>query len=195
MEYILMGLGNKGIEYEKTRHNAGALAVSFILREEGLFFSMDKYSNSLISKSVLEGQKVVFSFPQTFMNESGFSAKVLVKDKTKFILFYDDIDIAIGEYKVSFGRSGGSHNGVKSVVAGLGSKDFITIRIGVSPKDDEGNMRRPTGKGTVQDFVMNSFSKKELDILEKESKVFLKLIKLFINEGPEKLLSTYKSKI
>jgi PTH1 family peptidyl-tRNA hydrolase len=186
MEYILMGLGNKGIEYEKTRHNAGALAVSFILREEGLFFSMDKYSNSLISKSVLEGQKVVFSFPQTFMNESGFSAKVLVKDKTKFILFYDDIDIAIGEYKVSFGRSGGSHNGVKSVVAGLGSKDFITIRIGVSPKDDEGNMRRPTGKGTVQDFVMNSFSKKELDILEKESKVFLKLIKL---------LSTYKSKI
>ena len=190
-----MGLGNKGPEYEKTRHNAGALMMSFLLEEIGSSFSMDKYSNSLTSKVSINGQKVLFSFPQTFMNESGAAAKFLVKDISKFVLFYDDIDLGLGDYKVSFGRSGGSHNGVRSVVSSLGSRDFITIRIGISPKDSDGNIRRPIGKGVVQDFVMNPFSKNELSILENESKVFLKLIRLFISEGSEKLLSTYKSTI
>jgi PTH1 family peptidyl-tRNA hydrolase len=194
MNYIFLGLGNPGVEYFYTRHNAGNLVLRYIAEKENISFSKDKYSNSLLAKFSLESSSLVFSLPETFMNSSGFTAEKLCtqNEGSEIVVVYDDIDIPLGEYKVSFGRSGGSHNGMKSVISSLRSQNFISIRVGVSPKDTEGKIRRPVGKGVVQDFVMSPFSKNELVVLEKLSENIYKTLPILLKEGREKFLSTYK---
>lgn len=194
MNYIFLGLGNPGVEYFYTRHNAGNLVLRYIAKTRDESFSKDKYSNSLLAKFSLESSPIIYSLPETFMNNSGYTAEKLLAEhkESEVVVLYDDIDIPLGEYKVSFGRSGGSHNGIKSVISSLRSQNFISIRIGVSPKDTEGKIRRPIGKGVVQDFVMSPFSKNELTLLEKVSENIQKTLPILLREGREKFLSTYK---
>lgn len=155
---LLIGLGNPGKEYEKTRHNAGFLAID-ALRTSTTF---DKKSNAETATLEMNGEKILLVKPQTFMNESGKSVRALLDfyklSAHDIIVMHDDKDIPLGEYRVHKNRGAAGHNGVISIVNHLGTKDFVRIRIGVGPKEK--------GIEKIVDYVLERFSGAEFKELQ-----------------------------
>src|SRR5690606_4374873 len=135
--YYIVGLGNPGKEYEHTRHNVGFFLLEIFAQEAGLpSFHESNAQSGYVSQGVFEGEEVTLLMPTTFMNASGSAVAKLVPagSSDKLVVVYDDIDLPVGELRVSFGRGDGGHNGVKSIIEKLGTKDFVRIRIGVGKR-------------------------------------------------------------
>lgn len=156
---LIIGLGNPGKEYEKTRHNAGFLAIDALCTTHNLPLpgTFDKKSNAELITWSEDGTKILLVKPQTFMNESGQSVRALLDfyklSPDDIIVLHDDKDIPLGEFRVHKNRGAAGHNGVLSIIKHLGTKDFIRIRIGVGPKD--------TGIEKIIDYVLQKFSAEE----------------------------------
>ena len=189
MNYIV-GLGNPGTEYENTRHNVGWMALDSFIEEAGLpsLHNSAKYAGG-VSEGVLAGQEVVLLYPNTFMNKSGSAVKKLVPKGQESLLtvVYDDVDIPLGEIKVSVGRGDGGHNGIKSIVSSLGTKEFVRVRIGIAPKSFFGKIKRPKGD-RLPKHVLGDFKKKEYAELGEGLKKAGKAIELIVTEGVEKAM-------
>lgn len=178
---FIVGLGNPGKEYQKTRHNVGFMALDEFQKEHNFpDFSPSQKHSSLISEGILNSIKVVLAKPQTFMNNSGRAVKSLIpnlglgKTKPGLVVVHDDIDILLGKVKISKGSGSAGHKGVDSIIQSLGTKDFTRIRIGILPTKGKPE--------NVEDFVLQSFRKPELPLLRPaiqeamgllESKLFL----------------------
>ena len=159
---LIIGLGNPGEEYKKTRHNAGFLAVNKIA--DNFQFPVSSFQskfNAEISQGIIDDEKIILAKPQTFMNNSGQTVKAIVdyyKIKPEnIIVIQDDLDILLGEYKISKNKNSGGHKGVQSIIDYLGTKDFIRIRIGIMTE----NKKTPTEK-----FVLEGFSEEEMKVVE-----------------------------
>ncbi|MFC1756882.1 aminoacyl-tRNA hydrolase [Patescibacteria group bacterium] len=179
--YILVGLGNPGEEYENTRHNTGRLTVqAYCQANKFENFVEDGKTNSLRLEGKIGKNKITCLLPETFMNKSGSAVKKLVTSKKKaekLIVFHDDLDLAIGRFKISFGKGSGGHKGVESVMRAVKTKDFWRVRIGICPITSKGKTkklpRRSSGqvKGeAVLDFLMGKFKPTETTILKKVNK-------------------------
>ncbi len=183
MNYLIVGLGNPGKEYENTRHNAGVMVLEQI-RDAWSFpgWSKDSMSNSLLSKGVIADEAITFMFPQTFMNLSGTAVRHYADAEytQKLVVVYDDLDIPLGLIKMSYDRSSGGHNGVQSIIDTLGGADFARIRIGIGPV--EGDIREHAG-------VLDAFSDEEKKIIEGQSKKVAEVLKVFFVEGKEKAMT------
>ena len=158
---LIIGLGNPGEEYKKTRHNAGFLAVDkLVLNSKYQVLSTQSKFNTEISNGIIDNEKIILAKPQTFMNNSGEAVKTIVdyyKIKLEdIIVTHDDLDIPLGEYKISKNKNSGGHKGVQSIIDHLGTKDFTRIRIGIMIE----NKKTPTEK-----FVLERFSEKEMGII------------------------------
>ena len=166
MGYVLLGLGNPGIDYENTRHNVGArMLEAFRKKQDFPDWKNDKKRKALVSEGDVSEIKATLAFPQTFMNKSGQSAVAFVKSKKaaeRLVVIYDDLDLPLGHMKISFGRSSGGHNGLESVIRALHTKDFIRLRIGISPVTGTGKIRKPKGDQKVLDFLLGKAGKSEL---------------------------------
>ncbi len=172
---IVVGLGNPGTEYEKTRHNAGRIMVSLI-------------------ENKIETPKIKFITPDTFMNNSGKAVAPFVKTKkdlADLIVVYDDIDLPLGRIKISFNRSSGGHNGLESIIKHVKSQEFLRIRIGVSPETPGGKLRKPSGEKAVLNFLLGEFKKSELDELKKLSKKVAEAVDMFYAEGMGKTMTLF----
>ncbi|TSC61061.1 MAG: peptidyl-tRNA hydrolase, PTH1 family, partial [Parcubacteria group bacterium Greene0416_14] len=174
MAYIFVGLGNPGSEYEHTRHNAGARMVD-VFRSVHDFspWKEDKKRHALVSVGETAGEKTTLVFPQTFMNKSGSAVSAFVKNKKTaehLVVIYDDMDLPLGHIKISFGRSSGGHNGLESVIKALKTKDFIRVRVGVSPVKPGGKIRKPKGEQKVLDFLLGKIGKSEIEAYKKVEK-------------------------
>ncbi len=163
---MIVGLGNPGIKYRNTRHNAGFNAVDLLAKKKGFpAFSAPKSLRSEISEGP---EKTILVKPLTFMNLSGIATKEAMKkfgiDNSRLIIVHDDIDIPLGNIKVSENRGAGGHNGVTSIIKELGTKDFKRVRIGILPE------KKPE---LVDVFVLGKFLKEEKDtfLLSLESAV------------------------
>ncbi len=167
MRYLI-GLGNPGEEYENTRHNTGRMAVQFFCKEKKFKeFEEDKKMNALTAEGKIGKEKALAILPQTFMNKSGNALKKLIISKKKaesMVVVHDDIDLALGKFKVSFGRGSAGHKGVESVMRAVKTKDFTRIRVGISPAGAKGKIKKPQGEKLL-DFLMGKFRPKELEIL------------------------------
>ena len=137
---LVIGLGNPGEKYKKTRHNLGRLVVStwqFIIGFPD--FRLEKKSNALISKGTFEQKRIILTLPETFMNNSGKSVKMLTKSyklkPNNLIIVHDDIDLPLGTIRISIDRGAAGHKGVESIIKELGTKNFIRVRIGICPQD------------------------------------------------------------
>ncbi|MDP4007416.1 MAG: aminoacyl-tRNA hydrolase [bacterium] len=160
--YLIVGLGNPGKEYTKTRHNVGFLTLDAFAKEHGFpEFTLSKKHSSLVSEGFLGSTKVLLAKPQTFMNNSGKAVKSLTKNyklkTTNLLVVHDDIDISFGEVKVSKNRGSAGHKGVESIIQTLGTKNFTRIRIGIQPQKGK--------PGDVETFVLKKFTKAELPLL------------------------------
>lgn len=152
---LIVGLGNPGKKYERTRHNVGWTALD-MLAEENTWATSTKAQAEYLKKEI-SGKQVELLKPNTFMNNSGLAVAYAVKKHalplSSVIVIHDDKDIPLGETRVQRGRGAAGHNGVQSIVDHLGSNDFWRIRIGVAPTDQS--------IPDTADFVLGKFTKDE----------------------------------
>ncbi len=153
---IVAGLGNPGSEYKNTRHNAGFLALDAIAAAAGARIDRAKY-NALVGEATLGGVRVLLMKPETFMNSSGDAiapAAAFYKiPPERIIVLCDDISFAPGRFRIRRRGSAGGHNGLKSVIARLGSEDFVRVKIGVGEK--------PRPDYPLIDWVLGRFSEED----------------------------------
>ena len=191
---LVVGLGNPGKEYEKTRHNTGWIMLDFILGKK-VDWKPANGTKLLYYKDSVGGKPTEYIKPTTFMNNSGI-AVAFVKDKHKLnlkdiVVIYDDADLPIGKMKISFDRSSGGHNGLESIIKKLKSKEFLRIRIGISPVAPSGKIKKPKGEKAVLNFLLGEYKEKELVELKKLSKRVAEAIEVAFIEGKEKAMSLY----
>ena len=150
--YIVAGLGNPGSEYKNTRHNAGFLAVDAIAARAGATVDRARY-HALTGEATLGGVRVLLMKPETFMNSSGDAiaeAATFYKiPPENVIILCDDISFAPGRFRIRRRGSAGGHNGLKSIIARLGSEDFPRVKIGVGEK--------PSAEYPLVDWVLGRF--------------------------------------
>ena len=193
MHYIL-GLGNPGSEYEKTRHNTGRLVLTDFIKKHGVLMAADKKLKAMSGRGGLGKEKFQIIFPETFMNKSGSSVRAVVKSKKaveNLIVFHDDIDLPLGGIKISFGRGSGGHKGVESVIRAVKTKDFTRVRIGVSPHTSSGKLKKP-GTKEINDFIVSNFKPVELEEVKKVSKKATIFLETILVSGREKAMSSRK---
>lgn len=190
--YYIVGLGNPGEKYQDTRHNVGWSVLDHVIEKTGLPEPVLRSTYSgRISEGVVFGQEVMLLYPETFMNNSGTAVKKLVSKEEigRLVVIYDDIDLPIGEIKVSVGKGDGGHNGIKSIISSLGSKDFVRLRVGIAPVSFwTGKPKRPSG-GALPAFVLKKFSKKEVEKLEEVKGKVVNAIKIILESGVEKAMN------
>lgn len=165
MQYILVGLGNPGIEYEMTRHNTGRRAVMYFAHtHEADTWKADKILKAQKNKIKNETLDTLLVLPDTYMNKSGTALKTLItseKKAARLVVVYDDLDLPFGKLRIKRGGSAGGHRGMESVIRSIKTKDFIRVRIGIAPTTPSGKLKKPKGENAVLDFLMSPFSKKE----------------------------------
>ncbi len=197
MAWTIVGLGNPGSEYENTRHNVGREFVQAIFKKEGIdVWKADKKLRSLVAKGTVFGKSVVGVLPETFMNNSGGALKPLINTKKKLetlVVVHDDLDLPLGRVKLSFGSGSGGHKGVESIQKVLKSKDFVRIKIGISPSTASGKVRKPDSEKTG-DFVIGKFKKGDEDTLKKIRKTVAEALELLVTEGRETATMVIHSK-
>lgn len=196
MHYIV-GLGNPGEKYADTRHNVGFLMLEETITHYRLPAPhTSKQFSGNVSEGVVNEVEVICLFPDTFMNHSGTAVAKLVPKAAheQLIVLYDDVDLPLGEVKVSYGRGDGGHNGIKSIIASLGTKDFVRVRIGIAQKTvwpwEKGEVRRPKGE-RMGNFVLASFTKKERQELEAVAPKVAEVISTLVLEGREAAMNRF----
>lgn len=177
---LVVGLGNPGKEYDNTRHNVGFSVLDNYL---GNVLYKEKNTYSYYEKNI-NGEKVVFLKPITYMNESGKAIKEFIDyykvDIDDVLVIYDDMDFQLGTFKIKKSGSAAGHNGIKSIISMLGTDNFKRIRVGISK-----------AKYDIVDYVLGKFSKEEQEILKD---VYLKLnlvIEDYFKIDFEKLMNKY----
>jgi peptidyl-tRNA hydrolase, PTH1 family len=196
---LFVGLGNPDQKYVYTRHNVGRdVLLEIIKRGHFSELQKDTYANALFSEELIDDEgtkkdKIVIALPNTYMNRSGESVKELIKkhnlDLGSVVLVHDDIDLSLGRIKISKDRGDGGHNGVKSVVEHLGTRDFSRIRIGVCPVNEEGEKIKPH-KDVVSRYVLGQFSPKEIEGLKSITKRVKEALALMAEVGVERAMNT-----
>jgi peptidyl-tRNA hydrolase, PTH1 family len=165
---LIVGLGNPGIEYQFTPHNAGFLAVDRIAEHCGVTVA-NRRGRALTAKAMLAGQEVLLAKPETFMNLSGLSVAALVREleipipSQDVIVIYDELDLPLGTIRIRERGSANGHNGVKSVSGVLGTEEWLRIRIGVG-KPPLADCREVKAGGT--DYLLSPMRKQELAVLD-----------------------------
>lgn len=181
---LVVGLGNPGKEYDKTRHNIGFMVLDDYLGN----VKWSTEFNALYYECVINQEKVLFVKPLTYMNNSGKAVGEFVRyfniDIKDILVIQDDLDLNVGDYKLKCHSSSGGHNGIKSIISSLGNQDFPRLKVGIgSVKNDQ-----------VIDYVLGKFSKVELETLNSEFITFGKIIDSFINVGIDKTMNVYNTK-
>jgi len=195
MTYFIVGLGNPGEGYEKNRHNIGRYFLTFFAEEQGFSpWRFNKDTNSLESEGKIGKHDVVLVLPEGFMNNTGRSVAKYITSKKKInnlIAAYDDIDLPIGKVKISQNRGDGGHNGVGSMIKSLGTKNFLRLRIGITPTNFIGRLKKPRGSKAVLDFLMKDTTKKEDEFYEKKFKEISKALVSIMEEGSQKAMNLF----
>lgn len=191
--YYIVGLGNPGEEYKNTRHNVGWMVLDYIIQQKSLPtpFSSSKYAGR-VSEGVLCDKEVVLLYPDTFMNKSGSAVKKLVPkgEEKNLIVVYDDVDVPVGEIKISQSRGAGGHNGISSIVASLGTKDFVRVRVGIAGKSLFGHTKRPVG-ARLPKHVLGNFKKGEQRELSAVLPLVSEAIAVLLTNGVQKAMNQY----
>jgi peptidyl-tRNA hydrolase, PTH1 family len=163
---LIVGLGNPGIEYQFTPHNAGFLAIDRIAEECGVVVS-NRRGRALTAKARFAGQDVLLAKPETYMNLSGLSVAALIEEleisREDLIVLYDELAFPLGRLRINERGSANGHNGVKSISGALGTEEWLRIRIGVGkPALADGREIRAGGR----DYLLTPMRKQELAVLD-----------------------------
>ena len=183
---LIIGLGNPGNEYEKTRHNIGYMVIDEYLKSLDTTYTWQKKFNSLYTTIIVKDEKVILVKPETYMNLSGEAVQ-------KFIHFYkiplndllviqDDLDLPLSKYRLKINSNSGGHNGIKNIIDNLGTNAFLRLKIGIS----KNNLI------DTKDYVLGHFNSEELELLKKTYPIVNNLLNDFIKgTNPDILMNKY----
>jgi PTH1 family peptidyl-tRNA hydrolase len=183
--FLIVGLGNPGAEYERTRHNLGFMLIDRLAAETETSVKR-KDCQSLIGSAIIEGQRVLLAKPQTFMNLSGQAVGGLISkyelDAKSLIVISDDLALPFGALRLRERGSAGGHNGLKSIIGVLGSDEFIRLRIGIQPEHPLSDSKR---------FVLDEFAKAEKESLPEILKSGATALRSVLRDGISKAMSLH----
>lgn len=183
--YVIAGLGNPGREYEGTRHNVGFMTLDALADKYNIDVR-EKAFKGLIGKGVIEGNKVILVKPQTYMNLSGECIRQVMDyykvDPAEFIVIYDDISLVPGGIRIRKKGSAGGHNGIKNIIAHLGTQEFPRVRIGVGEKP---------ARMDLADYVLGRFPKEEAETMTTAFKDGAAAVVDMMTEGVEAAMNHF----
>jgi peptidyl-tRNA hydrolase, PTH1 family len=192
---LIVGLGNPGIEYQFTPHNAGFLAVDRIAEDCGVMIT-NRRGRALTARAKLAGQDVLLAKPETFMNLSGLSVAALLREleigperlSGDMIVLYDELALPLGTIRIRERGSSGGHNGVKSISGVLGTEEWTRIRIGVGkPALEDGREVKAGGK----DYLLSPFRKQELVVLDEVLDRVVRAVEAILTRGAGPAMSEF----
>lgn len=189
MSLVIVGLGNSGAEYEKTRHNAGRMAVMRFAAEIGAEdFKENKTAKSLVAKGSVGGENITLVLPETMMNLSGKAVAAFVKTPKaakNLLVVQDDLDVPLGTIKMVFARGSGGHKGIESIMRAVKTDAFARIRIGISAAGKRNQAKKVSGEEKVIKHVIGKFKPAEETTLRKSLAKTVEAITLYAEEGIE----------
>ena len=188
-ELLVVGLGNPGAQYARTRHNVGAEVVERLAARHGEKLKPGK-ERALVAEARIDGRRVALAFPQTYMNDSGLSVAPLVRrfgieDFERLVIVHDELDLPVGRMKVKVGGGLAGHNGLRSIKAHLHTDAFVRIRIGVG--------KPPGGKEQGANHVLKPPGKAErteLDVVVEEA---ADAVEMILRDGPAAAMNRYNT--
>jgi len=186
--FIVCGLGNPGVQYEKTRHNAGFMVIDFLCRQFNL--KLKRKWRAEFAELEHEGVKLVLLKPQTFMNNSGEAIKKFAKKNSikpeNIIVVYDEMSLKVGRLRVRNGGSAGGHNGVKSILRNFGGADFLRVRLGIDHP----------GKGAdVADYVLSDFTLSEMELISPAVSACADAVLMLCTQGCEAAMNAFNGTV
>ncbi len=185
-EYIVVGLGNPGREYEYSRHNTGFLCVDLLCNKYGVRPDRVKF-NSLNCTADVEGHACLIMRPQTYMNNSGQAireAAVFYRiPPERIVVIYDDISLPTGMLRIRKKGSAGGHNGIKSIIAQLGTDEFPRIKLGVGERRDPDE--------DLKDHVLGKFSKEDLAVMRASMERAVEAVPLLLDGRAEEAMNRF----
>lgn len=189
-DWLIVGLGNPGKEYEHTRHNAGADAIAILAARHGAKLKASTKEKALVDVARIGGKRVVLAFPQTYMNESGVSVSLLAKrhnveDITRIVIVHDELDLEVGRVKLKEGGGLAGNNGLKSVKAHMHTDEFLRIRIGIG---------KPPGKAQGANHVLKKPSKAEAESLAVSIEEAADAVELIVAQGMAAAMNTVNAR-
>jgi PTH1 family peptidyl-tRNA hydrolase len=195
--FLLVGLGNPGLEYQWTPHNAGFMAIDRIAQQEGVVVQ-NRRCRALTATCRMAGREVILAKPETYMNLSGVSVAALVREfeadpAQDLLVIYDELDLVLGTFKIRERGSPAGHNGARSVTTALGTQEWLRLRIGVGlnlpPEAIAAGGRRP-GK----DYLLSPMRKADLAVLDEVLDKVAAATRRIIQEGPGPAMNEFNRK-
>jgi PTH1 family peptidyl-tRNA hydrolase len=184
--HLIVGLGNPGAEYTKTRHNAGFLLVEKLAARWRADWKNERRFNARMARTERQGRRVLLCQPQTFMNASGETVGALVNfyrlPRTRILVVVDDADLPLGEIRLRAGGSSGGHHGLESIEQHLGSREFARLRLGIGRRD---------GAREITDYVLSRFDPAEAALLKKVLDRAASQAECWLNDGIQKAMNQF----
>lgn len=181
---LIVGLGNPGQKYAKTRHNAGFLLLDELVKVEGGDFSLQSRFLGSLAEVMTSAGKVLLLKPNTFMNRSGQSVSLVMKYfkvlPEEVLVVHDELDFSVGMMKLKFSGGHGGHNGLRDIVSALGTKDFVRLRLGID---------RPRESKMVADYVLSDFSKLDLQKIDAVMAEFIQKVPSLCSDGYQSVMN------
>lgn len=186
---IIVGLGNPTKEYEGTRHNIGFSVIDQLAKEYNISMTEKKFK-AICGKGIIGGEKIILVKPQTYMNLSGESVIEVVNffkcdPEEDLIVIYDDIDLDVGRLRIRAKGSAGGHNGMKNIIAHIGTDVFARIRVGVGAKPKDWDLA---------DYVLGHFPKEDLAMIDEGRSLACKATAIIIEDGVQAAMNQCNSK-
>jgi PTH1 family peptidyl-tRNA hydrolase len=183
--WLIVGLGNPGAQYERTRHNLGFMLVDLLARQAQAQVKRDE-CRALIGRAEIENRIIELAKPQTYMNLSGESVSCLVKKPgrsvDKLVVISDDLALPFGSIRIRPKGTHGGQNGLRSIIDRLGTQEFIRLRIGIQPDHPIAN---------AKNWVLENFSKSDSETLEKILETSADAIRTILSEGVERAMARF----
>jgi peptidyl-tRNA hydrolase, PTH1 family len=187
---LIVGLGNPGVEYQSTPHNMGFMALDRIAGECAVQV-VNRHCKAVTARATLDGEPVLLAKPETYMNHSGESVRELVEryeadPATDLIVLYDELALPWGTIRVRERGSAGGHNGMKSIIAALGSQEFLRIRLGVGPDYKLTNGR---------DYLLSPMRKAQQPLKEQALDAATEAVRTILTQGASAAMNRFNQKV
>lgn len=196
---LIIGLGNPGRIYTNNRHNVGFQCIDYYARLHDIRIDQRR-NRSYLGTGTIDGEKVILAKPRTFVNLSGEAVRSLVDRHrvplSDVIIIYDDLDLPLGSIRIRLQGGAGGHNGMKSIISHLGSKEFPRIRVGIAPStENEATDPASYNQNTkTPSYVLSDFTSREKPVIKEACSMVAKVISCIITEGIAKAMNQYNSR-
>ena len=187
--YLIVGLGNPGRKYEKTRHNMGFDVIDCLVEKHGVPQSGVKF-NAMFGKGIIGGERVILIKPLSFMNLSGGPVREMVNffkidPEKELIVIYDDIDLDPGQLRIRKQGSAGGHNGMKDIIRCLGTDRFVRVKVGVGARPQDWDLA---------DYVLSRFSDADRKVIDEGIEQAADAVEMAVEKGVDIAMNQYNKK-